>query len=123
LKDELLDLERRKADIEDRLTQAPEPMPRFHPNLAEVYRQKVANLAESLNQESTRAEAAEAIRDLIDEIRLVPDGGKIGVELYGELSALMALGNNNPRPNEPGVQITLVAGARNHRELILQVSV
>jgi glucan phosphorylase len=42
-------------------------------NLAPLYRQKVTNLAEALNDEHTRLEAAESIRDLIDEIRLVPE--------------------------------------------------
>ena len=56
-------------------------MPRLHPNLAELYRQKVINLAESLNDVHTRLEAAECIRELIEEIRLVPDNGKLRVEL------------------------------------------
>jgi hypothetical protein len=51
-------------------------MPRLHPNLAELYRNKVTNLAET-----------ECIRELIEEIRLVPENGKLRVELYGELAA------------------------------------
>jgi len=42
-------------------------MPRLHPNLAELYRHKVMNLAEALNDDHTRLEAAECIRDLIEE--------------------------------------------------------
>jgi hypothetical protein len=38
--------------------------PRLHPNLAELYRQKVINLAEALNDEHTRLEAAECLREL-----------------------------------------------------------
>ncbi len=36
-------------------------------------------------------EAAEAIRDSIAEIRLVPRDARLGIELYGELAALVAL--------------------------------
>jgi hypothetical protein len=93
------------------------PMPRLHPNLAELYRQKVMNLAQALNEEHMRLEAAECIRKLIEEIRLVPDNGKLRVELYGELAALVNLANEHPRSKGTGVQITLVAGACNHREL------
>ena len=57
-------------------------MPRLHPNLAELYRQKVMNLAEALNDEDTRLEAAECTRQLFEEIRLVPENGKLRVELY-----------------------------------------
>jgi site-specific DNA recombinase len=62
-------LEARRVELLARLEAAPPPMPRLHPNLAELYRQKVINLAESLNQEDTRLEAAECIRELIEEIR------------------------------------------------------
>ena len=85
-------------------------MPRLHPNLAEVYRQKVMNLAEALNDSHTRLEAAECLRELIEEIRLVPENGKLRVELYGELAALINLASEHPRSKGTGVQVTLVAG-------------
>jgi hypothetical protein len=87
-------------------------LPRLHPNLAEIYRQKVMNLAEALNAEQTRLEAAQCLRELIEEIRLVPEEGKLRIELYGELAALINLANKHPRSKGTGVQITLVAGAR-----------
>ncbi len=99
------------SELETRLVTAPEPIPRLHPNLAEVYRKKVANLADALNEENTPAEAAEAIRGLIDDIRLVPKDGDLKIELYGELAALIALANEHPRGKTSGVQGTLVAGA------------
>ena len=90
------------------------PCPDCTPNLAELYRQKVMNLAEALNEEDTRLEAAECIRELIEEIRLVPKRGELEIELYGELAALNNLANGHPRSNGTGVQITLVAGTRSH---------
>ena len=78
-------------------------MPRLHPNLAEPYRQKVTNLAQALNDEHTRRGATDCIRELIEEIRLVPENGKLRVELYGELAALLSLANGHPRSKETGV--------------------
>jgi hypothetical protein len=87
-----------------------------------LYQQKVINLAEALNDEPTRLEATECPRDLIEEIRLVPENGKLRIELYGELASLINLANENPRSKEgTGVQVTLVAGARNHLNLQLRL--
>jgi hypothetical protein len=119
VKDEMAALEARRVELRARLEAAPPPMPRLQPNLAELYRQKVTNLAEALNDQHSRLEAAECIRELIEEIRLVPEKGKLQVELYGELAALINIANEHPRSKETGVQITLVAGACNHRELTL----
>jgi hypothetical protein len=118
VKDEMNTLEAKRVELQAQLEAAPPPMPRLHSNLAELYRQKVMNLAEALNDQHTRLEAAERIRELIEEIRLVPENGKLRVELYGELAALINLAN--PRSKGTGVQITLVAGTRNHLDLQLK---
>ena len=110
VKDEMTTLEARRVKLHAQFEAAPPPMPRLHPNLAELYRQKVMNLAESLNDEHTRLEAAECIRVLIEEIRLVPENGKLRVELYGELAALINLAKGHSRSSRTGVQVTLVAG-------------
>ena len=114
LKDELMALESTKVELETRLATAPESITRLLPNLAEVYRKKVAKLADALNEENARSEAAEAIRGLIDEIRLIPKDGDLKIELYGELAALIALANKHPQGKTSGAQVTLVAGARCH---------
>jgi site-specific DNA recombinase len=111
VKDEIATLEVRKTDLTAILDATPPPQPRLHPNISLVYRDKVTDLVDALNDEGTRTEASEAIRALIDEIRLVPKGGILKIELYGELAALLALGQNkHPRSRETGVQVTLVAG-------------
>ena len=51
VKDEMAVLEARRVELLARLEAAPPPMPRLHPNLAELYRQKVINLAEALNDD------------------------------------------------------------------------
>ena len=68
-----------------------QPQPLLHPNLADLYRQKVTKLHEALNDEATRAEAADIIRSLVDEIRLTPVGGDLRVDLKGALAGILAL--------------------------------
>ncbi len=53
----------------------------------------------------------EAIREPIEEVRLVPDNGNLRIEFFGELAALIRRANEHPRGDDPGVQVTLVAGA------------
>ena len=122
VKDEMLMLEERRKEMKHSLENAPASLPRLHPNLAHIYHEKVAKLTEALNDENSRTEAAEAIRTLIDEVRLVPDGGTLKIELFGELAALIGLTNEHPRSNETGVQVTLVAGACNCFDLLLSTS-
>ena len=112
IKDEMKTLEDRRQELTYALEHAPASLPRLHPNLAQIYHNKVARLTAALNEESNRAEAAEAIRALIEEVRLVPDDGNLRIELFGELAALINLTNEHPRSKETGVQVTLVAGAR-----------
>jgi site-specific DNA recombinase len=112
MKDELLALEARKAELAAALEHAPAPAPRLHSRLAEIYRSKVANLQEELNRPELRVEAAEAIRSLVEEIRLVPENGKLEIELAGDLAGILALscGNKKPVSREDELQVTLVAG-------------
>ena len=126
VKDEIGELERRRSEIEAKLGAAPAPKLRLHPNLAELYRCKVAALADALNAETMRSEATTTMRGLIEEIRLVPADGKLGIELFGELAALIALASGDgsrikhPRASAAaGVQVTLVAGTRYQRYLHL----
>ena len=110
VKDEMLILEDRRKELTHTLENAPASLPRLHPNLAQIYHDKVVKLTDALNDENSRTEAAEAIRALIDEVRLVPGGDALKIELYGELAALIGLTNEHPRSKETGVQVTLVAG-------------
>ena len=45
---------------------------------------------------------AECIRGLIEEIRLVPIDGKLTLQLFGVLGALLSLGNKAPALGERG---------------------
>jgi hypothetical protein len=53
--------------------------------MADLYRQKVVELARGLEFEDSRIAAAEALRGLIDAIVLTPREGRLHVELQGNL--------------------------------------
>ena len=130
-------LHERKTALQAKLESADEPPPLLHPGMAELYRQKVTDLAQALEHPETRTEAAEAIR-LIDAIVLTPaagapethvarrhrrvqaqTGGKesgLQIELRGNLAAMLNAAQNATRSPETGdleLQIAMVAGARN----------
>jgi hypothetical protein len=115
----------------------PTQPPRLHPNAAEIYRQKVAELEVSLNAPEIRLEASEALRTLIDGIILTPDVSApdgMRAELYGDLAEILVLASEpeplrrcvggargkNPRSRYvPEGLLSVVAGTCNHRELTL----
>jgi site-specific DNA recombinase len=74
------------------VAQAAAPAPvTIHPNASEIYRRKVAELHDALTAEDTRAGAAEALRALIDAIRVMPGAEGQVIEIVGELGALLQL--------------------------------
>jgi DNA invertase Pin-like site-specific DNA recombinase len=120
----LKELEQRRLELERELTTAKAPAPRLHPNIAEVYRRKVEELHEALKAEDA-GPARELVRGLIEAIVLTPEQGRLGVEVRGELAAILRLsGLANAKapaggPELLAEQIKVVAGARNLRELTL----
>jgi site-specific DNA recombinase len=115
LKQELVALEARQLTLQQELATTAAPAPLIHPNMAEVYRQRVERLNEALQDPATRDEAFELIRSLIDEIRLVPESGELRVELRGELAGILALAADRKKPgglSAAGLaeQIKMVAG-------------
>ncbi len=81
---------------------APPTVPQLHPNVAALYREKIARLREAAKR--TRTEAAKMIRGLIEEIRLVPEKGSLRIELFGELAAPINRANQHPVPVDRGCQ-------------------
>jgi site-specific DNA recombinase len=91
MKSRMAELEAEKAVLEERLAAVPEPPKiRLHPNLAGLYREKVAGLEEALADPTIRVEAAEVIRSHIERITLTPkaDGG-LEVLLHGDLARIL----------------------------------
>ena len=76
-------LEERKAEPGRTVDRAEAPPVLLHPQMATVYRQKVAALAAALSQEEAKTETAEIIRSLIDEIVLTPADRELSVLLKG----------------------------------------
>lgn len=93
MKAEAEGLEQRKAELEASMLMPNEELPRLHPGVAEIYRRKVEALAHVLNDEALRDEAAGSLRSLLSQTRLVPEGGKLKIELVGELAGILALTN------------------------------
>jgi len=108
LQGQLDSLEARRIALSAKLL-APAPvLPRLHPNLAQVYREKVERLQELLQAGPDGAEALEAVRDLIERIVLTPspDGRGFEVELLGEIAAMIRLATGD----KPSAQRAREAG-------------
>ena len=123
VKDEMIALEAREDELNALLANRPAAEPALHPNLAHIYREKVAALHEALADPATKDEAFGIIRTLIDEVSLVPDNGELRVEIRGALAGILSLSATNAKTARVGPdgsasvllsQIKLVAGARNH---------
>ena len=119
LKDKIGALEDRKIELSAFVEQPAQPVPLLHPNLAVVYRERIAKLCESLNNDEGMPQAAEVLRTLIDQILLVPDDGKLAIALRGDLAAILAFASNKKKPgllSEAGLSgdllspVSLVAG-------------
>ena len=116
IKDELLSLEARKAELQSRL-EAPEMPELLHPRMADIYREKVGSLCSALESEESRTGAVDAIRALIEAIVLESDGDQLKITLKGDLAGMLSAARDSKRSPGTGdllVQIKLVAGARNH---------
>jgi site-specific DNA recombinase len=114
-------LEAERARLEAALLASPEPEPvALHPGLAGIYADKVSDLAAALNEDGTRAEAADLLRGLIEKVILHPDPDAAHghrIELFGELAAILSLCDGDLAPNAKARrgaagfrQVTMVAG-------------
>jgi len=93
MKERLAALETEKTSIAAELSGMPVPTPiRLHPNLPQLYRQKVEALTETLNGPAIRTEAAEVLRSLIDRVELTPDSdNRLTIKLFGDLAQILAM--------------------------------
>jgi hypothetical protein len=118
--EELTALEGRKHELEIAVGSIRTPKLLMHPNLADVYRDKVANLHAALDADGMRAEAADILRELIEEVRLVPEHGELQIELRGDLAAILSFAQKrNPGARDAGMKTKLVAEERYQRQLPL----
>ena len=98
----------------------PRPTSRdIHPNIAGIYRRKVARLADALKHPEDRDEAATAIRGLIERIVLVPGEkwGEVHATLHGDLGTILEWaatgdGKNQGGTSPPGLSVSAETGTR-----------
>ena len=115
VRDRLQALEQRRLSLEAEAETATAPAPRLHPNLAEVYRHKVADLVNALSQEDS-AEARELVRGLVDHVTLHPEGDRHRIEVRDELAAILGLAGPSDAKSPSvlaealSLQVKMVAG-------------
>jgi site-specific DNA recombinase len=112
-KEEMLGLTARRDELQHQIKVAHEPPPLLHPSMADLYREKVEQLAAALQAAGSRLEASETLRGLIDSIVLIPEKGQLRIELRGNLAAMLAVAQETKRSPETGdlvVPVQLVAG-------------
>ncbi|MEY9425518.1 site-specific DNA recombinase [Bradyrhizobium ottawaense] len=115
-------LEARKTELSALLAEAPADTPDILPSASQVYAKKVAHLTEALNRPEDRAEAAQALRGLIERIVLRPGAkrGQIDATLHGDLGTILswtaarnaekAAQTKTPAASATGVSVSVVAG-------------
>ncbi|MCT9000413.1 recombinase family protein [Chelativorans intermedius] len=115
--DDMKRLEARKAELTSFLATADEPPPLLHPSMAELYRSRVQQLYDALQDEDEekRTEAADIIRTLVEDIVLTPVDGKVEIDVRGDLAGILTLSvqTKNPAGRAGSSQVKMVAGARN----------
>jgi hypothetical protein len=90
---------------------------RLNSEREQSYARQKENLVAELNRPERRDEASEALCGLISKILLIPENGKLAIELAGDLAGILALASDSKKPvsQRDGLsQVTLVAGVRNH---------
>jgi Cupin domain len=125
VKDDLARIAARRDELEALLESNQVEPVLLHPGMAEHYRRQVAALAEALNADANRAEAADILRGLIDRIVLTPNAeGKLEIDLFGDLAGILGLAANKNGPldaSDPSIQqVKLVAGAGYQRQLLVE---
>ncbi len=92
VKDDLERVSNRQEEVERILQEDSAIKPIFHPAMTSRFYQSIRNLRDALNQESSRAEASQHLRALVEQIVLTPkDGEKKGlaIDLYGDLAGIL----------------------------------
>ena len=114
LNTKIKDLEQRQTDLLRMLEEAMDPEPLLHPNLAVLYREKIAGLRDALYQPDARDEAFELVRSLIERVVLTPVEGDLRIDLHGEIAGILSICDDRKKPasssKRRAEQIKMVAG-------------
>lgn len=120
--DEMAALEQKKADLAGVIAaaeRAQRARPLLHPDMGKLYRDWVIEARDGLNDADRRAGATEALRTMVEEIVLTPEGDKLGILLKGDLAAMLAAASPKAEAEDLQRQVKVVAGARNQHYLQL----
>jgi site-specific DNA recombinase len=110
VKNEMSSLRTRKLDLLQRIETTNDPPPLLHPNMANLWREQITELRDALAEDRCNPEAREAVRQMVEEIRLTPRDGVLAVEVKGNLAAMLSAAS--PTEDWPR-ELALVAGACN----------
>ena len=115
--DRLRELEARQDELNERLSAVPADLPDIHPNIADIYRRRVARLADALDHPEDRDAAASAIRGLIERIVLTPSEkwAEMDAVLHGDLGTILEWTGNGAEKKKTdtpvsGMSVSVVAG-------------
>ncbi len=96
--------------LEGELASATQPAPLLHPNLADIYRSRLDQLAVALEADED-GEARDLIRSLVESVHLHEEAAGFRIEVRGELANILGLAAESPRKAEVlHQQIKMVAG-------------
>ena len=116
-------LEARQGEVAKGLAGLLDEPVRLHPNLAAIYRRKVAALQNLLENDATRNEAVEIIRSLVDQVIFRPTAeAGLEVELVGDIARMVHLAQNSNQDSpvsgavhdEFARSVKVVAGLQQH---------
>ena len=102
-------LTRRKSELQVRLAAPTQPAPRLHPKIADVYREKVADLHEALADPATHDEALEITRGLVEKVIVRNTQAGFEIERTGEIANMLTL-SGGPKTAEFRSSVKVVAG-------------
>ena len=115
--DRLRELEARQDELNERLAAVPTDLPDIHPNIADIYRRRVARLADALDHPEDRDAAALAMRGLIERIVLTPSEkwAEMDAVLHGDLGTILEWAGNGRENTKtdipmPEMSVSVVAG-------------
>jgi site-specific DNA recombinase len=92
LQQRLDELEVRRKEIEKGLAAGPTTTVRLHPNLAQIYKQKVEQLQRALEDSEIRDEAVQILRGLIEYVSIGPAENGLEIEIVGKIAKMVELG-------------------------------
>jgi site-specific DNA recombinase len=100
LKDDFIDLDRRKKEVELKLLETDEAPTLLHPRMANHYADTVTRLISSLENTGLKNESQALLRTLIDKIVLTPNEAatELRIDLHGDLAGILEIAENSIKP-------------------------